>query len=150
MTDHQGLPVNGYRAQPDEAVQAVNVLKLAEEQVLRLLDDLGEDDCLAVDRRWLAIGRTSIEQGFMAANRAIFKPSRIDIPEEDEPVVESGWVLERADSDPAAPLYYAPWTGGEQWSSNPAYALRLAREEDAARLAAAIGVRTRVCEHQWG
>ena len=33
-------------------------------------------------KRWLAIGRTHIEQGFMAINRAIFRPDRVEIPGE--------------------------------------------------------------------
>lgn len=83
MTDptkpHSGLPVAGYRPQSDEAVALVNASKQAEERVLRLLDDLkGRAD---VDQRWLAIGRTQIEQGFMAANRAVFQPARATLAE---------------------------------------------------------------------
>jgi hypothetical protein len=32
-----------------------------------------------VDQRWLAIGRTHIEQGFMAINRSIFRPERVKL-----------------------------------------------------------------------
>ena len=32
-----------------------------------------------VDQRWLAIGRTNIEMGWMAINRAIFKPDRVKL-----------------------------------------------------------------------
>lgn len=71
----QGLPVAGYQAQTQDAVARVNAMKQAEEQVLRLLDALAERE--DVDRRWLAIGRTSIDQGFMAANRSIFRPQRV-------------------------------------------------------------------------
>lgn len=145
----QAPTIAGYRPQTPEAIESVNASKHIEEHVLRLLDEFGEDAALAVDKRWLSIGRTHIEQGFMAVNRAILKPERVSIPDEDEPIVETGWVLERADSDPAAPLYYAPWQGGEQWSKDPKQALRLVREEDASRLAVSIGVQTRVCEHVW-
>lgn len=34
----------------------------------------------AVDKRWLAIARTHIEQGFMAMNRSIFNPERVTLP----------------------------------------------------------------------
>jgi hypothetical protein len=71
---NDGLPVAGYRPQTDSAVARVNFNKAAEEQVLLILDTLAGDD--DVDKRWLAIGRTQIEQGFMAVNRAIFKPAR--------------------------------------------------------------------------
>lgn len=80
MSKHEGLPVEGYRAQTSTAVEAVNANKRFEETLLRLLDDLAERD--DVDRRWLAIGRTDIERGFMAINRAIFRPERIRLPED--------------------------------------------------------------------
>jgi hypothetical protein len=88
MTEHQGLPVAGYRSQKDIAVSLVNRNKQVEEQVLRILDELatmrGPDAPanpheLALDQRWLSIGRTHIEQGFMAINRAIFKPERVKL-----------------------------------------------------------------------
>lgn len=80
MQKHQGLPVAGYQAQSADAVASVNINKQVEEKVLRVLDYLAEDP--AVDKRWLAIGRTSIEQGFMAVNRAIFKPARVALPDD--------------------------------------------------------------------
>lgn len=77
---HEGLPVPGYRPQPAAAVALVGVNKEMEERILRCLDKLATDD--AVDKRWLAIGRTQIEQGFMAINRAIFQPARVSLPED--------------------------------------------------------------------
>lgn len=77
MTEHNGLPVAGYRPQNQNAVDLVNENKQAEELVLRILDDLKAND--AIDQRWLAIGRTAIEQGFMAVNRSVFKPSRVKL-----------------------------------------------------------------------
>ncbi len=77
MSEHEGLPVAGYRPQTDEAVKLVNANKLVEEQVLRVLDNLAKQTVHEIDHRWLAIGRTHIEQGFMAVNRAIFKPERV-------------------------------------------------------------------------
>jgi hypothetical protein len=71
---NNGLPVHGYKPQPDINVARVNRNKQTEESVLRLLDELKADQ--DVDQRWLATGRTDIEKGFMAVNRAIFKPGR--------------------------------------------------------------------------
>ena len=81
MTDAKinGLPVAGYRPQPARALELVNANKLVEERVLRILDELAAMPDL--DKRWLAIGRTEIERGFMAINRAIFQPSRVEIPD---------------------------------------------------------------------
>lgn len=76
---HQGLPVQGYRPQDDAAIAKVAEMKRAEERLLRILDRLKDDP--EVDGRWLQVGRTAIEQGFMAANRAIFKPRRAELDE---------------------------------------------------------------------
>lgn len=76
---HAGLPVAGDRPQSAEAVALVNANKVGEEHLLRQMDVLKTKD---VDQRWLAIARTHIEEGFMALNRAIFKPERVKLPED--------------------------------------------------------------------
>lgn len=78
------LPVAGYVAQSQVKIDEVNINKRLEETVLRRLDDLkaGINTGLAtfeVDQRWLAIGRTHIEEAFMAINRSIFKPERVKL-----------------------------------------------------------------------
>ena len=80
-----GLPVPGYHAQTARAVEIVTAFKLSEEKLLRALDDLAADP--DIDKRWLAIGRTTLEQGFMALNRSVFRPGRVRLPEDD---VEDG------------------------------------------------------------
>lgn len=88
MTEkHSGLPVAGYAAQTSEAIDLVNANKRHEERVLRVIDALAEVE--ATDKRWLAIARTQIEQGFMALNRAVFKPGRVGLPEDDAEVQAS-------------------------------------------------------------
>jgi hypothetical protein len=77
---HKGLPVAGYKPQSEEAVAYVNTNKLLEEELLRRLDAMGT----AFDKRWLAIARTHIEQGFMAMNRAVFQPARVKLPGDAE------------------------------------------------------------------
>lgn len=77
---HDGLPVAGYRPQNEANVERVNLNKRLEEQTLRALDVLAQQD--DIDKRWLAIGRTEIEKGFMAVNRAVFKPGRAELPED--------------------------------------------------------------------
>lgn len=81
---HAGLPVAGYRPQETAAVDLVNENKRLEEEVLRALDNLANSP--VTDKRWLAIGRTKIEMGFMAINRAVFKPIRISLPGDADPV----------------------------------------------------------------
>jgi len=72
-----GLPVHGYRAQKQDAIDAVNRNKIDEEQLLQKLDVMKGDD--TVDQRWLAVARTHFEQGYMALNRSIFKPERVKV-----------------------------------------------------------------------
>jgi hypothetical protein len=79
MSEHQGLPVSGYRPQSTAAVDLVNANKELEERCLRVLDTL---KTMAVDQRWLAIGRTHFEEGWMAVNRSIFQPDRAKLPGE--------------------------------------------------------------------
>jgi len=74
----EGLPVKGYKPQEPWAIEAVNHNKEIEEVLLRVLDRLGQHP--KIDKRWLAIGKTHLEQGFMAINRAIFQPGRVELP----------------------------------------------------------------------
>lgn len=74
---HQGLPVAD-QPQSSPNVEWVNQNKEVEEMILRVLDAHAANP--AIDKRWLAIGRTAIEQGFMAVNRAIVKPARLVMP----------------------------------------------------------------------
>lgn len=92
---HEGLPVAGYKPQSSTAVDLVNQNKALEEQVLRMLDTLAamkgpaasndKPSEITVDQRWLAVGRTAIENGFMAVNRAVFKPGRVKLPIDEAP-----------------------------------------------------------------
>lgn len=90
QSKHKGLPVAGYRPQDARAVNLVNWNKALEEIILRALDGLANDP--GVDKRWLAIGRTQIEQGFMAVNRAVFKPGRTDLAQLDQMVELPDWL----------------------------------------------------------
>ena len=78
MTDLAPLPVKGYQAQSTNNVALVNTNKELEEHALRILDLLAGVE--GVDKRWLAIGRTHMEQAWMAVNRAVFKPQRVKLP----------------------------------------------------------------------
>lgn len=75
MTEHQPMPVAGYTTQSDTRIALVNENKRLEEITLRVLDELAKNS--EIDKRWLAIGRTHLEQAFMAINRSVFKPTRV-------------------------------------------------------------------------
>lgn len=68
-------PIKGYRPLQPEMVELANKNKLIEELVLRQIDLMREKPDM--DQRWLSIAYTHIQEGFMAMNRAVFKPVRI-------------------------------------------------------------------------
>lgn len=76
------LPVSGYKPQTQEKVDIVNGFKADEERILRKLDALRSDG--TTDQRWIAIGRTALEQAFMAINRSVFQPGRSSLPEDGQ------------------------------------------------------------------
>lgn len=77
MSMTRGLPVHGYTDQPQDRIDQVNMNKQTEESLLRSVELLMQHQ--AVDPRWAAIARTHFEQGFMALNRAIFRPERVKL-----------------------------------------------------------------------
>ena len=77
------LPVAGYKPQTQSKVDTVNAFKADEERILRKLDAMHRD-VENYDQRWLAIGRTALEQAFMAINRSVFQPGRAALPEDQE------------------------------------------------------------------
>lgn len=80
-----GLPVHGYREQTADRVALVNGYKIFEEQLLRQVDALFHDMAGSYDKRMLALARTRFEEGFMWLNRAVFRPERVKLPEDDAP-----------------------------------------------------------------
>jgi hypothetical protein len=98
MTEHTPLPVAGYTGKNDDEVALVNEGKLLEERVLRYIERVeyrlkGHLDTAAGDRvsirngdpRFLAIGKTDIQKGFMMVYRAVFNPGRARLPEDPAP-----------------------------------------------------------------
>lgn len=68
-------PISGYRKLGDSDVDLINRIKAAERQ----LGELWREVALAngVDRRWLALGKTHLQEGFMAFVRAVAKPEDV-------------------------------------------------------------------------
>ena len=85
MTEHKGLPVSGYVSQSDVKVSLVNAAKALEERCLRHLDGLRAAGS-AYDQRMVSLAFTGIQDAFMWANRAVFQPTRIALPEDAEKV----------------------------------------------------------------
>jgi hypothetical protein len=60
---------------------------------------------------------------------------------------ETGWVIERADSEPSRPMYYA----GFDWSYDNLKAMRFARRQDAELMSRYMfpGEPHRIADHMW-
>jgi hypothetical protein len=73
MVDNQHKKITGYRDLTEaEDIKHINEVKTMAVQCGRLCDDI--DNIPGVDRRWAAIGKTTLQQGFMALIRSIAKP----------------------------------------------------------------------------
>ncbi len=72
-------PIHGYREPSDAALKLVNENKIAEARLLRAIERLVSDE--VADARWVEIARAHFEQGYMALNRAILQPDRVELPD---------------------------------------------------------------------
>lgn len=69
--DNQHRLIAGYRDLTESDIARVNEIKAKAEEVGALVDKLAES---GVDMRWLNIGKTGLQQGFMALTRAVTQP----------------------------------------------------------------------------
>lgn len=73
--EKQHRKIKGYRDLGPEEIEMMNQIKTKAAEVGELCDKLvGRDGGSAPDQRWVAIGRTHLQQGFMALTRAVAKP----------------------------------------------------------------------------
>lgn len=77
------LPIPGYTEQSDKRIQIVSANKLTEERLLRLVDAMQAAGPEAYNQRDVAIARTKFEDAFMRLNRAVLRPQRVKLPEDD-------------------------------------------------------------------
>lgn len=65
---------------------------------------------------------------------------------------EIGWLVERGDSPPHSPVYWAGpiGYGASSWTRDHMDAIRLSRKQDAEKVAGALNGNHRACEHRWG
>lgn len=71
-TEAHGDKVGGYRKLSNTEINDINALKELENSVGNMITLL--QNYRHVDQRWLAIARTDLQKGFMAAVRSIAKP----------------------------------------------------------------------------
>lgn len=61
--------IRGYKELSDQTVVVINQIKTLEQEVLDLIDNVNES--CEPDKRWLAIGKTDVEKGFMALVKSV-------------------------------------------------------------------------------
>lgn len=71
--DNQHRYIAGYRELNAKEIEHVNSFKKIEGMLLDRLERL-QEDVPKIDQRWLAIGKTHMEQAFMAVIRSITRP----------------------------------------------------------------------------
>lgn len=72
--DNQHKLIKGYRDLTQGEIDLMNEGKELAEQVGAWVEKLG-DTLSDADKRWVAIGKTHLQQGFMATIRSIAKPT---------------------------------------------------------------------------
>jgi hypothetical protein len=66
------VPIVGYRQLSVHEIEAINFIKYMGIEIGKMCDKV--DQMHDIDKRWLAIGKTNLQQGLMAITRAIAKP----------------------------------------------------------------------------
>jgi hypothetical protein len=74
--ENQHRKINGYRELSEDEIAVMNAVKETGAVVESLVEKLEslQFDGLTLDKRWLAIGRTHLQEGFMHLTRAVAKP----------------------------------------------------------------------------
>lgn len=73
MVDNQHKKITGYRDLSEEEIALMNEVKEISADVGALVEKLEDNPTL--DARWVAIAKTDLQKGFMAAVRAIAQPT---------------------------------------------------------------------------
>lgn len=71
--ENQHREIKGYRELNEHEIACMNGIKELAVQVGALVANL--EQMHETDQRWLSIGRTDLQKGFMALTRAIAKPT---------------------------------------------------------------------------
>ena len=71
--DNQHKQIKVYRDLSQEEISMMNEAKELASQVGVLVSKL--EDMVGVDKRWVAIGKTDLQKGFMAVIRGIAQPT---------------------------------------------------------------------------
>jgi hypothetical protein len=72
--DNQHRKITGYRELNEEEIARMNEIKDLGGQLGALIQHLEIQGSAVADPRWVAIGKTHLQQGLMALTRAVAKP----------------------------------------------------------------------------
>ena len=70
--ENQHRQIKGYRELSQDEIDAMNAVKLLGVEIGNQISALQDDE--NIDQRWVAIGKTQLQQGLMALTRAVAKP----------------------------------------------------------------------------
>lgn len=70
--ENQHRAIKGYRELEQWEIDAMNTIKELANEVKHIIDQLYENEL--VDHRWVSIGATDLQKGFMAITRAVAQP----------------------------------------------------------------------------
>lgn len=70
--ENQHRKIKGYRELSADEIQAMNNIKAKAEEVGSLIEAM--QGFASFDQRWVSIAKTHLQQGFMAAVRAVAQP----------------------------------------------------------------------------
>lgn len=71
--DNQHRQITGYRELTQPEIDAMNKIKAKAAEVGALVEELQLTPGL--DQRWVALGKTQLQQGFMALTRGVAQPT---------------------------------------------------------------------------
>ena len=71
--DNQHTLIKGYRDLSEAEIAAMNKIKSVAEEVKKLTEELKYT--LGIDQRWISIGVTDLQKGFMALTRGVAQPT---------------------------------------------------------------------------
>lgn len=71
--ENQHRKISGYRELSQQEIDAMNSIKELASAVGILVEEL--EDNSSLDQRWVAIAKTDLQKGFMAAVRSVAQPT---------------------------------------------------------------------------
>lgn len=71
--ENQHRKIKGYRELSEAEINLMNKIKEKGVELQELIDELTHSE-VPIDGRWLAIGRTHLQEGCMALTRSVAKP----------------------------------------------------------------------------